>query len=386
MRRGLYVASLTHIDLAPVTLSRRNEKMLRIAVVTSLIGGIVIATDVTAVAENLLSEMSTRNEALLFESLGPLKQLQSELLFNDQKTLTGDASASASREQEELLNEVLRQAMVTAYAVYGDEKAIYGGDDRRDYYEPDVSLNGRLAIEATAALVEAHKLIPTEDDAFFELPSANVISGGVGLCTPEQAKALAKPEERYYDQPNPAFCSGFKVGPDLIATAGHCIASPAACEATRFVFGFYKAAAASAPQKRIAAGNIYKCVQIVGGEDGQGSDKSDWRVVRTDREIQAPQVNLRTSNSDHIKVGDPITVIGYPMGLPAKVAGNASVRSLSNSFFVANLDTYGGNSGSAVFNTGRLNQGELLAEGILVRGEADFEIKSPVFYLKALSD
>jgi hypothetical protein len=36
-------------------------------------------------------------------------------------------------------------------------------------------------------------------------------------------------------------------------------------------------------------------------------------------------------------------------------------------FFVANLDTYGGNSGSAVFNaaTG-------LVEGILVRGEQDY--------------
>ena len=51
-----------------------------------------------------------------------------------------------------------------------------------------------------------------------------------------------------------------------------------------------------------------------------------------------------------------------------KVAGGAKVRSNNNGvYFVANLDTYGGNSGSAVFN---LQTREV--EGILVRGENDY--------------
>ena len=46
----------------------------------------------------------------------------------------------------------------------------------------------------------------------------------------------------------------------------------------------------------------------------------------------------------------------------------ANVRDNSpDSFFVANLDTYGGNSGSPVFN-----QDDDVVEGILVRGETDF--------------
>jgi hypothetical protein len=52
------------------------------------------------------------------------------------------------------------------------------------------------------------------------------------------------------------------------------------------------------------------------------------------------------------------------------VAGGASVRRHDNGFFIANLDTYGGNSGSAVFNE---KTGEV--EGILVRGETDFIYK-----------
>jgi hypothetical protein len=54
--------------------------------------------------------------------------------------------------------------------------------------------------------------------------------------------------------------------------------------------------------------------------------------------------------------------------LPLKVAGGAKVRSNSSpGYFVANLDTYGGNSGSAVFNAQTLK-----VEGVLVRGETDF--------------
>ena len=60
-------------------------------------------------------------------------------------------------------------------------------------------------------------------------------------------------------------------------------------------------------------------------------------------------------------------VIGHPSGLPTKVAEGASVRSVDTAFFTANLDTYGGNSGSAVFNS---LSGEV--EGILVRGETDY--------------
>ena len=61
-------------------------------------------------------------------------------------------------------------------------------------------------------------------------------------------------------------------------------------------------------------------------------------------------------------------VIGHPIGLLKKMAGNASVRSNSNpDYFIANLDTFGGNSGSPVFNADTHE-----VEGILVRGDTDF--------------
>ena len=60
--------------------------------------------------------------------------------------------------------------------------------------------------------------------------------------------------------------------------------------------------------------------------------------------------------------------MGHPSGLPLKFANGAQVKDTSNaSYFVANLDTYGGNSGSPVFN-----EDDGTVEGILVRGDTDF--------------
>ena len=62
-----------------------------------------------------------------------------------------------------------------------------------------------------------------------------------------------------------------------------------------------------------------------------------------------------------------MVVIGHPTGIPTKISDGAKVRMLATKYFVANLDTYGGNSGSAVLNA---QSGEV--EGILVRGENDY--------------
>jgi V8-like Glu-specific endopeptidase len=54
--------------------------------------------------------------------------------------------------------------------------------------------------------------------------------------------------------------------------------------------------------------------------------------------------------------------------LPTKIDDGAQVRSNAPSgYFVATTDSYGGNSGSSVFN---YDTGEV--EGVLVRGEDDY--------------
>jgi len=64
--------------------------------------------------------------------------------------------------------------------------------------------------------------------------------------------------------------------------------------------------------------------------------------------------------------------IGHPVGLPLKVSGGATVRSTSpKSYYITDIDAFGGNSGGPVFNARTK-----LIEGILVLGGQDFA-KSP---------
>lgn len=67
-------------------------------------------------------------------------------------------------------------------------------------------------------------------------------------------------------------------------------------------------------------------------------------------------------------VGTKVTAIGYPSGLPVKIAGNAKVRKVtSDGYFVSDVDTFGGSSGGPVFNTATFK-----IEGVLVRGGVDY--------------
>jgi V8-like Glu-specific endopeptidase len=105
---------------------------------------------------------------------------------------------------------------------------------------------------------------------------------------------------------------------------------------------------------------------LVGGQLG---NQRDWALVRLDRPVPATiSEPVRAWNKGPVTVGQRVFVIGYPSGIPMKNAPGAQVREQSNpNFFVANLDTFGGKSGSGVYDQ---QTRELI--GILVRGGADF--------------
>jgi V8-like Glu-specific endopeptidase len=98
------------------------------------------------------------------------------------------------------------------------------------------------------------------------------------------------------------------------------------------------------------------------------SDGADFAIVKLDRRVRN-HLPLTLRSSGDVVIGNDLTVVGYPEGLPLKLAGGAQVRATGAAgFFTANTDTYGGNSGSAVVNT-LTHQ----VEGVLVWGEKDFE-------------
>lgn len=231
---------------------------------------------------------------------------------------------------------------------------IYGEDNRLDLFQ--VTNERHLALaDSTVALVKSED-IKDKGDGSSELVGP-IFGERMNLCA----------SEPFIKQTMAAFCSGFLVDDETIVTAGHCVEGPEDCEQTKFVFG-YAIKSADAPHAIAKNEEIYSCAKVVHTEVNGGG--ADFAVIKLDRKVlNHKSLELRKEGS--LATGDELVVIGHPSGLPTKVAAGAAVRSLDSGFFVANLDTYGGNSGSAVFND---KDGKV--EGILVRGENDF-INSP---------
>jgi V8-like Glu-specific endopeptidase len=245
---------------------------------------------------------------------------------------------------------LLAARLASPAAAQVHHKVIYGSDDRIDLYQTDSKVLKSLA-DSTVALFQGADV--KADGGVAQLTTQNY-GERMGLCK----------EEPFFEQPMGAFCSGSLVAPDVIMTAGHCVPSAEECAAIKFVFGFAVKEKGKFPTA-VPSGEVYGCKELIGR--AQVNDGADWALVRLDRKVSGHKA-LKLNQSGAIKVGAPVLVIGHPAGLPTKIAGGANVRDASKpGFFVANLDTYGGNSGSAVFNaeTG-------LVEGILVRGEQDY--------------
>jgi V8-like Glu-specific endopeptidase len=172
--------------------------------------------------------------------------------------------------------------------------------------------------------------------------------------------------ERFRNQHTGGWCSGFMVGSDVIVTAGHCGETDAKIQNTAYVFGFRVASADDTGTTHFRADQVYFGKELIAHDL---SPTGDFAIVRVERKITAPgAVPLQVRKTGSIGLGQNIGVIGYPSGLPVKIAfGDATVVMRDEDpWLTANLDTYGGNSGSAVFNK------DGLVEGILVRGARDY--------------
>lgn len=254
-------------------------------------------------------------------------------------------------------------AILPAFSFAGTSaaKSIYGSDDRLDFF----------------AASQPMKTLSDSVVSFWKASSVEIANGSAKLKTVNFGERLNLcPGTKFMEQPIGAFCSGSLVGEDLVITAGHCVKTDADCKNTKMVFGYAVKKNGEEAVTTMPAGEVYTCGKIIkrflAGEPGSDNPTGqnlgpDYALIQLDRKVTGHKP-LGINRGTNLKKGDGIFVIGHPVGLPLKVAAGASVRDFSKvGYFTADLDTFGGNSGSPVFNT-RTS----LIEGILVRGDEDF--------------
>ncbi len=266
---------------------------------------------------------------------------------------------------------------------------IYGEDNRQEVYEAS-AFHQKLASSAITMVEKVKLSRSAERPGLVQLEQVTLRSWLEAQFGEEKSYLLSKSAqeavdqkvsfcegERFTEQPNPAMCSGFLVAPDLIVTAGHCVTLENMCQSYSWVFDFRVDAFTKTAGVDVKEENVYNCKKIISSVLATGMGL-DYALIQLDRKVTDREpLDVRTSGVVDAKTN--LVVIGNPSGLPLKVSAGATVRTNVHPFyFSANLDTFQGNSGSAVFNaeTG-------VVEGILVRGEEDFEANMSLMCIEA---
>lgn len=245
--------------------------------------------------------------------------------------------------------------MVNSYAA-SSPKVIYGEDNRVDVYASTNAIHKQVAL-STAGMISNSQLISWSGK--FQIQDFKTLEDSENVC----------PTEKFSQQPTVAICSGFLIAPDLIVTAGHCV-QPSMfnmnpCANFSWVFDYKMNDEKNINFSSIDSNNVYRCNKVIASKLDNNS-LMDFAVIKLDRPVIG-RTPLKIRKAGSVVKGQSLAVIGHPTGLPQKIATGNVLKSEHPNYFVTNLDTFHGNSGSVV-----IDSATGVVEGILVRGKTDY--------------
>ncbi len=239
-------------------------------------------------------------------------------------------------------------------------KVIYGVDNRLELRNTPYS----YLKDSVAGLTSKNALKESEDKELLEVLY-------YGDLTKYRGKETCD-DFQFRDQATLPSCTGFLIEEDILVTAGHCVLNYGEkkkdtenyqCFNAKWVFGF-EDNTENKDGIAFSKDDVYGCDKII---EASYTTNADFAVIKLDRKTVGKKIVKLSSSDDDYKLGTSVFVVGHPTGLPLKLAAGATIAQNKHpNNFITNLDTFGGNSGSPIFNF----FGEVI--GILVSGETDY--------------
>lgn len=248
---------------------------------------------------------------------------------------------------------------------------IYGKDNRNEVDLSSPRQIQRLA-KGVAALVLTSDLVSS---------SNNQIGFKAQSFGQSQRLCFGPLENRFRNQPSLGVCTGFYIGNKQLVTAGHCLKDKNSCnsdstlQTKKWVFGFDVSTLVEASPSgsvKVKSNRVIGCSRVLDSfhfpfdlEVGH----MDYAVVELDSE-PPPGTTVLEFDLQIPDRGTPVFMLGHPSGLPLKWTNEARVLKVTRSAtnIESDLDAFGGNSGSPIFN-----QITKKVIGILVRAPESFE-------------
>ena len=185
-----------------------------------------------------------------------------------------------------------------------------------------------------------------------------------------------------------ASCSGILLSDHILLTAGHCISdgprtalqasedeeTPPQCSDSYFAVGFKTKTNSLTKEtseiKSFSKNHMSKCKHVLKRRIISGNSKLDYAIVELETPLPFEKGILKIeSDINSTQLQDFLLVLGYPNGIPMKLAeGQVTSINPNENFVLATTDTFERNSGSPVFLKNSLH-----LVGLLIAGGVDIE-------------